>query len=82
LKYGQVGDVNFGLFFSFWDRLMGTALYLPDYRLGDDVGIGDRPDYPVGYVAQCLEPFRAQNKHAPAEVPEALSAALQSPRTP
>lgn len=76
LKYGRVGDVNFGLFFSVWDRLLGTALYLPDYRLGNDVGIGDRPDYPVGYVAQCLEPFRVQEKQAPALVPAALREAL------
>lgn len=80
LKYGRVGDVNFALFFSFWDRLLGTALYLPSYRLGDDVGIGDRPDYPVGYVAQCLEPFKAQAKSTPATVPHELTLALEKHR--
>lgn len=81
LKYGRVGDVNFGLFFSVWDRLLGTSLYLPDYRLGDDVGIGDRPDYPVGYVAQCVEPFRVQRKQEAAVVPQDLRQAL-GPRQP
>ncbi len=55
---GQVGDVNFGLFTTVWDRLLGTATY-DARRIGrGDVGIGDRPDYPVGYAAQLVEPFR------------------------
>lgn len=36
LKYGRHGDVNFALFFSAWDRLLGTALHLPGYALADD----------------------------------------------
>lgn len=56
---GQVGDVNFGLFTTVWDRLLGTAMYDARRRVGrGDVGIGDRPDYPVGYAAQLVEPFR------------------------
>lgn len=74
LKYGTVGDVNFALFFSVWDRLLGTALHLPDYALAeDDLGIGDRPDYPVGYVDQLAEPFRrADVQHPPAPLPPQL----------
>ena len=79
LKYGTTGDVNFALFFSFWDRLLGTALYLPDYRLAeDDLGIGDRPDYPVGYLAQLAEPFRRVDAaHQAAALPPLLSAELR-----
>lgn len=74
LKYGTAGDVNFALFFSFWDRLLGTALYLPDYALAeDDLGIGDRPDYPVAYFAQLAEPFRRVDvAHPPAPLPAGL----------
>lgn len=56
---GHVGDVNFGLFTTLWDRLLGTATYDAGRRIGrGEVGIGDRPDYPVGYAAQLVEPFR------------------------
>jgi sterol desaturase/sphingolipid hydroxylase (fatty acid hydroxylase superfamily) len=59
IKYGTSGDVNFGLFFNLWDRLCGTAFDHPQYPLdSDDLGIGSRPDYPGGYRAQLLEPFR------------------------
>lgn len=78
LKYGTAGDVNFALFFSFWDRLLGTALDLPGYRLGeDDLGIGDRPDYPAAYLAQLAEPFRrARAAQPPAPLPPPLAAHL------
>lgn len=56
---GHVGDVNFGLFTTIWDRLLGTARFEPGRRIGaGDVGIGDRPDYPEAYGAQLLQPFR------------------------
>lgn len=77
LKYGTLGDVNFALFFPLWDRLLGTALHLPGYALADDdMGIGDRPDYPQGYVAQLLEPFHPCTPQPPAKVPQALREAL------
>ena len=78
LKYGTTGDVNFALFFSFWDRLLGTALHLPHYALADDdLGIGDFPNYPVAYTAQVRQPFRRnQPDHPPASLPAALSKAL------
>ncbi|KJK02655.1 fatty acid hydroxylase [Pseudomonas sp. 21] len=77
LKYGTAGDVNFALFFSFWDRLLGTALYLPGYELAeDDLGIGDRPDYPLAYFAQLGEPFRrVDSAHPPAPLPAELQRA-------
>ncbi|WP_137821763.1 sterol desaturase family protein [Pseudomonas sp. D(2018)] len=61
MKYGKAGDVNFALFFSFWDRLLGTAFYHPHYRMSsDDLGIGGRPDYPDTYLAQLAAPFLPQ----------------------
>mgnify|MGYP003583118780 FL=1 len=78
LKYGRHGDVNFALFLPLWDRMLGTALYLPDYELADDdLGIGDCPDYPVDYSAQLLQPLHgAQGTHPPAVVPAGLRDAL------
>lgn len=68
LKYGTAGDVNFALFFPVWDRLLGTALHLPGYRLADDdMGIGDCPHYPQDYLGQLREPFR------PSAVPQAAA---------
>ncbi|MHA4969242.1 sterol desaturase family protein [Pseudomonas extremorientalis] len=59
MKYGHAGDVNFGLFFNLWDWLLGTAFYREGYRMGaGDLGIGSRPDFPVGYGAQLRDPFR------------------------
>lgn len=59
LKYGTLGNVNFALFFTLWDRLLGTAFYRANYRLADnDLGIGDQPAYPQAYIAQLMAPFR------------------------
>lgn len=56
---GEVGDVNFGLFTTLWDRLLGTAVYKPDEPVRvAELGIAGRPDYPRGYWAQLLQPFR------------------------
>lgn len=74
LKYGRAGDVNFGFFFNIWDHLLGTALDLPELRVRTtDLGIGNRPDYPVGYLAQLREPFNLQGiEHPAAPLPEWL----------
>lgn len=77
LKYGTTGDVNFALFFTLWDRLLGTLLYLPGYALADDdMGIGDRPDYPQAYLAQLREPWVSGDVHPPAVLPAGLRQAL------
>jgi sterol desaturase/sphingolipid hydroxylase (fatty acid hydroxylase superfamily) len=62
LKWGGVGDVNFGLFTLLYDRLLlRTYSYDPAKRFtSDDLGIGKQPDYPTGYLAQLAEPFRAR----------------------
>ena len=73
MKYGTAGDVNFGLFFTCWDRLLGTSFDAPGYRMrGADLGIGSRPDYPLAYGAQLLEPFRAEEGVRAPEVPAGL----------
>lgn len=58
------GDVNFGLFSTVWDRLMGTAAFDPARRFAPgDLGVDGRPDYPARYFAQLAEPFRG-GRHA------------------
>ncbi len=77
MKYGTAGDVNFGLFFTFWDRLLGTCFDAPDYRMrGEDLGIGSRPDYPVAYLPQLIEPFRAEEGVRAPELPAGLKRVL------
>ncbi|MGH8444966.1 MAG: sterol desaturase family protein [Solimonas sp.] len=73
IRYGEAGDVNFGLFFTVWDRLLGTAFDGNGYRIGGaDLGIGSRPDYPSGYRAQLAEPFRRRIEQASPQAPAAL----------
>lgn len=73
IKYGAAGDVNFGLFLTLWDRLLGTAFDRPQYRIGSgDLGIGAWPDYPRRYLQQLAEPFRARPEHGAVPVPAAL----------
>jgi len=52
------GDVNFGLFFTAWDRLLGTY-QIPDERKPTvgDIGIQDCPHYPQDYAMQLRAPF-------------------------
>ncbi|MDT4844161.1 Fatty acid hydroxylase superfamily protein [compost metagenome] len=70
MKYGTAGDVNFALFFSFWDRLLGTAFYNPNYHIGDnDLGIGSQPDYPSAYLAQLVAPFQTEGPLQPSPTP-------------
>jgi len=54
---GKAGDVNFGLFFSVWDRLLGTTYFIKREPLGDsEIGIGNT-HYPSRYWAQIKKPF-------------------------
>lgn len=52
------GDVNFGLFLSLWDHLLGTFVTDRPMPRDGDVGVAGRPDYPRGYIAHLIEPFR------------------------
>ncbi|UVS80415.1 sterol desaturase family protein [Actinokineospora sp. UTMC 2448] len=59
LRWAGVGDVNFGLFTLLWDHLLGTYSYDPERRFtSDDLGMAAEPDYPDGYLAQLVKPFR------------------------
>jgi sterol desaturase/sphingolipid hydroxylase (fatty acid hydroxylase superfamily) len=52
------GDVNFGLFFTIWDRALGTFRRASN-RLptAGDIGVDGEPRYPQGYLAQLALPF-------------------------
>lgn len=52
------GDVNFGLFTSLWDHLLGTFRSGADTPRAGEIGVFGRPDYPKGYLLQLMEPFR------------------------
>ncbi|MGF0315646.1 sterol desaturase family protein [Nocardia fluminea] len=58
LKWAGIGDVNFGLFTLLWDHLLRTYSYDPARRFSSaDLGMAAKPDYPVSYLAQLVEPF-------------------------
>lgn len=78
IRYGRAGDVNFGLFFTLWDQLLGTAFDGNGYRLRSaDLGIGSRPDYPRAYGAQLIEPFRRRKEQPSPEAPADLRRAVR-----
>ncbi len=65
-KDPELGDVNFGLFTTVVDHLLGTFHYEdrgPRFT-SEELGIGARPNYPSSYVAQLVEPFRPQSEEA------------------
>lgn len=52
------GDVNFGLFTSLTNRLLGTFVIDRPAPRDGQLGVTDRPDYPRTYLRQLAEPFR------------------------
>ena len=58
LAHKVKGDVNFGLFTMLWDHLLGTFVKDRPQPRDGELGVAGRPDYPVGYNAQLVEPFR------------------------
>jgi sterol desaturase/sphingolipid hydroxylase (fatty acid hydroxylase superfamily) len=52
------GDVNFGLFTSIWDHMLGTFVIDRPQPKDGDLGVAGRPDFPRSYLAHLLEPFR------------------------
>lgn len=54
------GDVNFALFSPIWDHLLGTFVIDRPMPRDGDLGVDGRPDYPRGYLAHLMEPFRKQ----------------------
>lgn len=60
---GREGDVNFALFFSVWDRILGTAYFKQREPLGDhEIGIGNT-HYPVDYWSQIKKPFEWKKQY-------------------
>jgi len=56
----ELGDVNFGLFTTLGDRLLGTFHDAPrdaPFR-SDELGVAGDPGYPAAYLAQLAAPFR------------------------
>lgn len=58
LASAEKGDVNFGLFLSLWDHLLGTFHAGGRSPRDGEVGVAGKPDYPRGYLAHMIEPFR------------------------
>lgn len=57
------GDVNFGLFTTAWDRLLGTAVDEPDRRFyPGELGLSNNETYPSNWWAQMQEPFRSSTQ--------------------
>lgn len=52
------GDVNFGLFTMIWDHMLGTFVCNRPQPRDGELGIDGRPDFPIGYIDQIIEPFR------------------------
>lgn len=71
VNWAGVGDVNFGLFLTLWDRLLGTfklrAGRLPGAA---DIGIQDCPHFPQDYARQLTIPFEPVSPCEEAAVPE------------
>ncbi len=67
LRWPGVGDVNFGLFLTLWDRMLGTYVDNPTARFdSSDLGIAAEPDYPTSYIAQLARPFQQYAPQQPA----------------
>jgi sterol desaturase/sphingolipid hydroxylase (fatty acid hydroxylase superfamily) len=60
LKWGGVGDVNFGLFTLLYDHLLLRSFSSDPARVftSEDLGIAKEPHFPTTYLAQLVEPFR------------------------
>jgi sterol desaturase/sphingolipid hydroxylase (fatty acid hydroxylase superfamily) len=59
VKWAGEGDVNFGLFLTLWDRILGTFRPCSDRRPGAaDIGIQDCAQFPQSYTSQLMLPFK------------------------
>jgi sterol desaturase/sphingolipid hydroxylase (fatty acid hydroxylase superfamily) len=76
VNWPGVSDVNFGLFLTLWDRLLGTFKLNSD-RLprATDIGIQDCPNFPQIYARQLRVPFEEGFPCGETSAPE--SAALR-----
>jgi sterol desaturase/sphingolipid hydroxylase (fatty acid hydroxylase superfamily) len=56
------GEMNFAPTFALWDWLFGT-FYLPEGKLPETFGVDD-PQFPEGYLAQVINPFKSKEPAA------------------
>jgi sterol desaturase/sphingolipid hydroxylase (fatty acid hydroxylase superfamily) len=70
VNWAGQGDVNFGLFLTCWDRLLGT-LKLSSERApsAGDIGIQDHPHFPQNYMTQLVLPFTNYSADSTVEQP-------------
>ncbi len=62
LNTAKEGDVNFGLFTTMVDHLLGTFYYDNKRKISvSDLGISSQPKYPKTYWQQLLAPFKQKN---------------------
>lgn len=58
VNWGQEGDCNFGLFTTWWDRILGTYQAEPSRPItANDMGIDEVPNFPTSYKEQLIFPF-------------------------
>jgi sterol desaturase/sphingolipid hydroxylase (fatty acid hydroxylase superfamily) len=58
VNWAGEGDVNFGLFFTVWDRMLRTFKLPSEHKPhSGDIGIQDCPHYPQVYTTQLKAPF-------------------------
>jgi len=59
VNWGTEGDCNYGLFFTTWDRMLGTFRPDPPRPIAaGDMGIDEVPDFPAhNYLRQLIFPF-------------------------
>ena len=70
VNWTRQGDVNFGLFFTLWDRMFGT-LKLGSERAPSvgDIGIQDHRHFPQHYMTQLVLPFTNYQTDSTVEQP-------------
>jgi sterol desaturase/sphingolipid hydroxylase (fatty acid hydroxylase superfamily) len=78
VNWGKEGDCNFGLFFTIWDRLLGTFHAEPPRPItAKDMGIDEVPQFPKGYFEQVMFPlhYKPGNGQPP---PRPMTAAAEA----
>ncbi|MCB1520221.1 MAG: sterol desaturase family protein [Hyphomicrobiaceae bacterium] len=58
VNWGKEGDCNFGLFFTIWDRMLGTLTPESSRPIqAHDMGVDEVPEFPKTYWQQLVFPF-------------------------
>ncbi len=58
VNWGKEGDVNFGLFFTVWDMMLGSFRTEPPRPVtASDMGV-DEANFPTRFVDQMMHPFK------------------------